>query len=396
MLAGMWQPLVTGDRRGDLAAVIREIAAALDHAPPARLGEAVDRAVLRAYLAEGDVVPDPDDAAGAALADAVARFARGEAPLGLYGGAAGLGWAVAHLADADAAQLVCGKIDDVLGAELAATPIYDLVAGLVGFGVYALERGAPGRPLAAAVLDQLARRARPRDGGLSWHTPGRVLPDWHGAPDGYWNLGLAHGLPGVIGLLARFVAADVERARASELLTGAMTALSAAARPFASWQVGGPDQVTGVPAPGPERLAWCYNDLGVVFAILAAAQATGDAAWHADALALARSCAARSDDQARLDETCLCHGALGVAHLFARLHHTTGDPDLRAAALRWLDRGLALRNDQPFAGFPFRVPPPGEAWLADQTLLTGATGAALVLHAFITPIDPAWDRLLLL
>jgi lantibiotic biosynthesis protein len=394
----VWQPLITEDPDGRRAAIVRvieDIVAALDGVAVDGVGDACGRAVLRAYLAEGDVVPDPDDASSEALSDAVTRFAHTRLPAGLFGGAAGLGWTVAHLADSDTAELVCGKIDKALLGQLAATADYDLIAGLVGFGVYALERGPAGQPLATAVLDELARRARPRDGGLAWHTPASVLPVWHDAPEGYWNLGLAHGLPGVVGLLARFVAADVEAARARELLAGAMAALLAAERPFAAWITGGPDATAGAPTRGPERLAWCYNDLGAVFALLAAAQATGDSTWRGEALALASSCAARGDAQARIDETCLCHGALGVAHLFARLHHATGDTELRAAALRWLDRGLALRNDRPIAGFPFRLPGDREAWHPDSSILTGVSGVALVLHSFITAVEPSWDRLLL-
>ena len=34
-------------------------------------------------------------------------------------------------------------------------------------------------------------------------------------------------------------------------------------------------------------------------------------------------------------------------------------------------------------------------WVADPGLLTGATGIGLALLAAITPVEPAWDRILL-
>ena len=66
------------------------------------------------------------------------------------------------------------EIDAVLRQHLSQTPWrheYDLVGGLVGYGVYALER-LP-RPSAVAclelVVERLAEIARPRAGGIAWH-----------------------------------------------------------------------------------------------------------------------------------------------------------------------------------------------------------------------------------
>jgi len=38
----------------------------------------------------------------------------------------------------------------------------------------------------------------------------------------------------------------------------------------------------------------------------------------------------------------------------------------------------------------------GLDWVEDASLLTGAAGIALALLAAITPIEPTWDRLLLI
>src|SRR5439155_18851690 len=99
---------------------------------------------------------------------------------------------------------------------------YDLIDGLVGVGVYALERvqrsgfrvqgsglgsksksaihpnrslsghPATGRRLLARVVERLGELAV-RDGrGISWFTPPEHLPLWHRerCPGGYFNLGL--------------------------------------------------------------------------------------------------------------------------------------------------------------------------------------------------------------
>lgn len=401
-----WRPLVTGERCAAIATIVREIAAAVDATPPNGAYDLADRALLHAYAAEADIAPDLDDRAGEALSDAVAAFASSPSRPGLFGGAAGIGWRVAHLAAEEEAALVCGKLDaELLRLVVAGSAEYDLISGIAGFGVYALARGDAGRPLASAVLDQLARMAKPRRGGLALHTPPEWLPAWQRAeaPDGYWNLGLAHGMPGVAALLARFVAAGVEADRAREMLEGVVGFLLAiepttTGERFPAWVAGDPDaDLPAIPDSDRRgRLAWCYHDLGVSVALLSAAHAANNPAWHAGALALARVCAQRTDAEAQIRDAGICHGAIGTAHVFDRLWQATGDEVFAAAAGRWLERGLAMRMDHPIAGFPASSVVDGvEHWIADPSLLSGASGIALVLHSMITNIEPAWDRLLL-
>ena len=75
----------------------------------------------------------------------------------------------------------------------------------------------------------------------------------------------------------------------------------------------------------------------------------------------------------------------------------TGESALRDAAVAWIDRTLAMRSELPLAGFPANLPEDdGKPRLVpDATLLTGAGGVALVLHAACSEIEPGWDRLLL-
>jgi hypothetical protein len=56
-----------------------------------------------------------------------------------------------------------------------------------------------------------------------------------------------------------------------------------------------------------------------------------------------------------------------------------------------------MRGDAPLAGFPaIAADADGKRGpMADPSLLGGACGVALVLHAACSEIEPAWDRLLL-
>lgn len=373
--------------------IVREVALAVEAVdePHSRC----ERAVLRAYLAADDTLPDEDAAATTAHVGA-ALAARGASdPLGLHGGLAGLGWTIAHLADDEHADEICASIDLVLLRALADwRGHYDLTGGLVGLGVYALERGEHGHRLVARILEQLEASAEPRGAGLAWHTPAALLPDWQRAlaPDGYWNLGLAHGIAGIIGLCARCAAAGVDEARARTLMNGAASYLLEVEPPaaeegrYAMWYARG-----GGSNGQRARLAWCYGDLGIAVALTAAGRV--DARWSEPARELARSCAARTAPPG-VQDTALCHGAAGIAHILARIAGATNDEVIAAAARRWFAVTLEMRTDHVYGGFP-AFDGGTLAWRADTSLLAGATGVALALHAMVSDVEPRWDRMLL-
>ena len=213
-------------------------------------------------------------------------------------------------------------------------------------------------------------------------------------PDGYFNLGLAHGIPAVIALMAKMIEAEVEVDRARALLDGTVRWMLTVAPPraggrFPSWRGRGADDHAA-------RLAWCYGNPGVVVPLFAAARATRNPAWEAEALALARDMAARPFESCGVSDMGICHGAAGVAHLFNRMYQATGDEVLGDAARRWIDRLLEMRRPgEEVAGFPFLHRDAGvDTWKADRGMLMGATGVGLVLLAATTDVEPSWDRAL--
>lgn len=406
-----WTPILDGEPRERALGAIRDITLALVD-PEAFPGPYVDDpgiATLLSYVVQADLpeLTDLTDRAGegaaAWLDRAVGRLADGVRGPGLWGGIAGVGFAVAHLAGGEEAEEALGVIDEALAEVLAVEPWrgdYDLISGLAGLGVYAIERGST--PLATRVLEQLEALAAPDPelGGLAWYTPPELLPAWQReiCPDGYYNLGLAHGIPGVVGVMGHYVRAGIEPARARRLLDGGVAWLRAAAPPpadpeatarFPSWRGRGA-------GAEPSRLAWCYGDPGVALPLLLAARATGDAALDAEAVALGRMMAARPFTSSGVLDTGLCHGAAGVAHTQLRLAHATHEPAISVAAARWIDRTLAMRRDDGVAGFPTRRMDDGvESWEAEPGLLTGAAGVGLALLAACSDVEPAWDRMLL-
>jgi lantibiotic modifying enzyme len=338
----------------------------------------------------------------------------GRAPLREgFSGLVGIGWVLARLVatgDEGEDDDPCATFDDVIGRALARprwTRSFDLIGGLVGYGVYALERlpRPSGRSMCARVVNHLHASARRRRPGVAWWSDPRWLPRAERTePNLDWNLGVAHGVPGVVALLSRAVVADLDattHALARELLERSVTWILAQELP-ASAEGAFPYAVGRNLARAPARLAWCYGDVGVAATLLLAARAAGDADWERAAMRIALRAVARSERSAGVEDAGLCHGAAGVAHIFHRLYRATGEERLADAARGWFARALAMRTPgRGVAGFRSHRADAaaGSRFRSDATFLTGAGGIALALLAAIgaaEPTETGWDRVLLL
>ena len=350
-----------------------------------------------------------DDAGGRAattfLDDAVGAVAGGAIGPSLYAGFGGVAWASTVVNAGPRPDDELHEVDDVLVAFTSRSPWpydYDLVRGLVGHGVYAMERIPlpAARSLLEQVVARLAELAEHRRDGITWFTRPELLPaeTRRAFPRGYYDVGVAHGVAGVIALLAGCVAADVAADVGGKLLEGAV-----------SWLLGQrlPDDAPGrfpaVVTPGTSRAAarsaWCYGDPGIASALLLAARATGTETWERAAIEIARAVARRAPDTAGVRDACLCHGAAGLAHVLNRLHQETGEEALRDAAVHWYGAVLQMRHPVDGVGGFTTWSETSEnevGMVADPGFLQGAAGIGLSLAAAITAVEPRWDRALLL
>ena len=364
-----WSPLLD-PAEPRVVAALDEILAALAAAGAVPVGPtggpltagAAGWAVLCAYAGR-------EEAADRHLDAAFAEVAEVEMGASLYGGFAGVGWADAHLhPDADSGE----EVDEIVLELVSRVPWqggFDLVSGLVGLGVYALER----RPRAVGCLEAIAQRldevaAAGADG--VWHTPAADLPahQRERAPAGLHDLGVAHGVAGALAFLAGAIDAGVEVERCRRLLERAVPWLLA--RRLTD---GMPAQLVAGEAPRASRLGWCYGDPGTAAALLLAANATGHEAWREAALTIARAAAARPFERSGVVDAMLCHGAAGLGHIFH----------------------LDMRRPGEGVG-GFRAFDGERGWHDDAGLLAGAAGAGLALLAATGATEPRWDRMLLL
>jgi lantibiotic biosynthesis protein len=417
-----WVPILEGREEARAVAAVTAVAEAIGDAPlPARnsasplaAGEA-GVALLFEYLDRVRPGAGYGEIAFQRLERAIDNTASSNLGPSLYSGFTGVSWVSEHLqgrAEADLQTRLTDEedpnedIDTALLSHLRRTPWryhYDLTTGLAGYGVYALER-LP-RPSAVAclelVIERLAEISQPRPGGLAWFTPLELLPEPNrpSFPWGVENLGVAHGTPGVIAVLAQICSCGVPARQAPSLLAGAVSWLLMQKLPDAHKSVFPYGVGRGVKIR-PARTAWCYGDPGIAAALLAAGRSAGEPAWELEALALARAIARRPPEDCGVNDASLCHGAAGLGHLLNRLYQATGEPDILAAARAWFCRALEYwQPGRGVGGFLALSPPDGDfdqlVWQEDPSFLSGSTGIALALLAATSGVDPSWDRVLL-
>jgi hypothetical protein len=377
-----------------------EIATEIDRVPDAHKRPA-DVALFWPYAAA--ILDDATSgAASEAACDALIAHldAQPTRRFALHDGLAGACWILSHITGGSVSGLFA--FDDLFVERLQRGPHdFDVIGGVAGDAIYLLERLAVGSPRAASglacVVEHLRSLAVIDRDGTSWFTPvsrltAGIAKDW---PNGHYDCGVAHGIPGVVGALARIATSegidDATRSIARSLATGGLSWMRARMLPphpygrFPRWLAAGhrPPE----PAPG----AWCYGEPGVAVVLWAAAQRLGESVepWRE----LARDSARRSVEDSSVHTPGLCHGAAGLAHLFGRCYRTTQEPVFAEAMNRWIERALAMRVPGSGPG-GFMMLGNGTTAQPSQLFLLGVTGIGLALSAALGTAEPGWDRLL--
>ncbi|MFC3997331.1 lanthionine synthetase C family protein [Nocardiopsis sediminis] len=415
--------------RGDVDKVAREtadrLAGAAGEGPAAPFLGGGDLGIALALLYAGETFDDDGHrgAARALLRRAVDATAR--TPLtspGLYDGTAGFAWVLAEFARSEPRYLpaldrLLARLEEQVSALPppdgggAASRDYDAISGAAGALAAVLKAGevAGGRDtlahtLVGRLLDYTATGA---DAVPHWYSPPALHPaaaPWYRDrfPHGMYNLGFAHGLPGVLAALC----AAASRGIGGSAVVARIRALSAWLAEHRIDDADGPSWPgalqarpgtrlpdSGAPMP-PARTAWCYGAPGVAAALLSAAAVTGDTAPRDLAVAALERVDRTPEAEQQAFAPTLCHGRAGLLACYRRAHTATGLPTLR----RMADSALAEVYAQASREHPYVFadqPRPGS--LAHTPgLLEGAAGVLLALLG--EPGTPAarWDDVLFL
>ena len=308
----VWRPLVDPEGDDRVLRAVQEIAGCLrtDHAPrsvDATLGDgAAGLAVLFAYLSRALGIDRYAEESARYWRRAVDALETEPLSPGLIHGFCGIAWVTAYLEQGALAATDVDRhtaIEDALLEyipDIARRDGLELVGGLVGCGLYALERwpASSARRGLDEILDVLREAATVDEAGTHWPTvPPDGCTDWRAAhPEGYDDLGLAHGHAGIVGFLAACAARGVPHAE-STLRSAVHWLLAQRCEKADGFEY----PTLSSPERGPEggRLAWCYGDLATASSLSLAADALDEPAWRHEALRVARAAPRREKSEAR-------------------------------------------------------------------------------------------------
>lgn len=346
-------------------------------------------------------------------------------PTGLFAGLGGLAFVAWYLSRGGKRyQRLLGTLEASLFAqartlahqlleqkENIAIEQFDLISGLSGVGTYLLCRQANSQAVAVlqTVLMSLVALSKEENGLPRWHTPAHLQSDERirtKYPYGHLNCGLAHGIPGPLGLLSLACLSGI-----------VVEGLEEAIERVADWLVQhrlddqwGINWPTGVPITAnntvfasptqasnpfePGRTAWCYGSPGIARTLWFAGQALDASKYREMALAAMEAVYRRPLQVRRIDSPTFCHGVAGLLQITLRFAHDTALPQFTEAAQTLSTQLLSLYRPESLLGYT-DMGPLGDR--VDQSgLLDGAAGIVLVLAAIANTADPGWDRLFLL
>ncbi|MBA2680954.1 MAG: lanthionine synthetase C family protein [Ktedonobacteraceae bacterium] len=318
---------------------------------------------------------------------------------GLYHGCCGIAFTLSLLAQQDcryhnASQALLARlVRQVTSWDWRAQPFlpgqqnFEVIGGVAGILRFLLtQRDEP--EVQSALGSLLAYLIWVSEEQERWpHRPERLgaIAKKH-YPQGYLDLGLAHGLAGPLAALSLAVLHDYVPSGLREAIERWSTWLvdQQLAMPWGKdWPSVVPLQLHAKDC-SPTRSAWCYGTPGIARALWLAGRALADDSLCALAREALASTLRRPAGERNIDEPQICHGVAGLLLICLHFAHddAASTPGLKEA-IPLLTTALCTRWIASYAQMS-----PG--------FLTGAVGGALTLIAALTNRESLWDQVLLL
>lgn len=215
------------------------------------------------------------------------------------------------------------------------------------------------------------------------------------------NLGLAHGVPGILKVLLSIHAyAELEPQKngIKKIIQGVVSFLKNVV--FEQNEIAYsyffiPDVEQDVSSVN-TRLGWCYGDLSNALILFQAGKVIEDDATiqFANEI-LQKSCKRTLQSSTKIRDAGLCHGTAGLQHMYQIAYNYTQTEDLLNTSQHWLQETFEqcnpFINERTYKKFN----PIEKKYEIDNGFLEGAAGIGLSLITLLTG-DSSWNELLLL
>ncbi len=325
----------------------------------------------------------------------------------LANGFSGLGWLFQHLVNIDFLHPSEVEVLDSLDAMIydsleTNAENYDLLYGLIGKGVYFLERKDSvysGKALKKIVHLLYENAMSPNSEFAYWiDSLNSELNN-----DTTISLGLAHGMSGIVSFLIEINQQGIETLKTGELIDQAVKWIF-------KQKLTTKDRTSIFPAYQGEnsssRMAWCQGDLGILIML----EKLNERNLFTDKIQLLKTCLDRDLESSYVDcqihnkllDVTFCHGTSGIMHLFNRL--SLNNQINNASKIQyWLKKTLdsiatnrsTLLSKTGVTTFSLGEDNTNKIWMEEVGILQGASGVGLVLLSLLFPQECNWDKIFL-
>lgn len=344
------------------------------------------------------------------LMDCVNKINNGFSQLTYCNGISGFGWVLDHLKQEQFIEIdtdsLLTQFDDHL-KELMLTDLknenYEFLYGAVGNAYYFLNRYKNTQStslkenykniLLEFLSELLSTATKVGNDKIVWRSVLNPKINIKG-----YNLGLAHGVSGIIGILSKLHAYDDFKNVTELLLSQAINYILSCKNKDASAFSFFPNSISNTKKGiGKSRLAWCYGDLGIGSMLWNASIVLNDNELKKEALTVLRHAAKRkTEEQTWVNDAMICHGAFGNALLFKRIYKNTKEELFKETANFWFETGINMihyeKDDYHVQDWKIKK----NNWNSSSSLIEGAAGIGLIIVDFLADFDSNWDECLLI
>ncbi|MDQ0417446.1 hypothetical protein J2Z48_001619 [Croceifilum oryzae] len=288
---------------------------------------------------------------------------------------------------------------------------FDVIQGWSGIGRYLLlQKEHPElRKSLEEILHYLVLLSQDKE------VNGQIVPGWHVPqknqflekekeeyPNGNFNCGLAHGIPGPLALLsiASFHGVEVPgQKEAIRRITDWLLQwkLIDDYGPFWTYRISLEGHQAGTVDKVQHREAWCYGSPGVARSIYLVGKALENENYKQMAIESYLATFKRPSEIWGIDSPTFCHGLLGLLQLTHRMYLDTGVDEIKEHRDRLIDQMISMYDKEaPLRYYDIIPMNEDKQYHTNAGLLGGVAGIALVFIHLIHDHDPDWDSVFLI
>ena len=315
-------------------------------------------------------------------------------------GIAGITYAIEHLADQGFVDMedttILGGFDSFLyqnGINDFKHGNYDYLHGGTGVSLYfLLSQGTDAEGKIENLITELEKQAIFEDNGtVLWTSITDRTKGTHGV-----NISLSHGISAIIVLLSAAINRNICVEKSEKLLRACVQYMLNNKQDTGKFISYFPNVIEPGSMGQNSRMAWCYGDPGISYALLIAGKCLKEEKWINTSVEILLSSAKRiSPEETQVVDACICHGSSGLALIFLQAWRCTGNEEFREASIYWVKQTLDMAiHKNSLAGYS--VWHGEEGWKPEAGILEGIAGIGLMLMEVLSEEEGAWLEMILL